>query len=125
MLAELGDSLEFLGDCELEMMSRDRLVERQRLRFEPGAGGGFGGVDEVGARSRAIRCRWQVVGNGGVLGTGFGDLVHHAVGPGETAEPIGDRRSSPVHGVLGVGNHLFTVGEPERRVVAEPVVDLG
>ena len=62
MTLELRQVVELLADRDLQVVARDRLVERDRLRLGARRARRVGGVDEVGAGTAAVGSGREVVG---------------------------------------------------------------
>jgi hypothetical protein len=101
------------------------LVEGKSLRLVAGAGGGGDRVDEEGPRAGSVHGRWQVEGEGSLLGTDLGYFLHDAGGDGHGAEPLRGCLDGSCQAVGGRVLDLLAGLEAERLVVPEPAVDLG
>ena len=114
-----GQPGQLLGDRDLEVMARHRLVERERLGLVAGARLRRARVEVVAARPAAVLGRLEVVGDRRVGRLVGAHLHDHAAGPGQDPEPIGQCRDRPVERGLAGREHLRARREAKRRVGAQ------
>ncbi len=121
---EVGHAFQLLGDGDLEVVARNRLVECQGLRVEPGASRRCRGVDEVRAGAGAVERRGEIERKWCRLSPQLRDLGHDAWPLRESSEPIGNGSFGSCHRTLRRLDYLVRGVETEIGTVAKRGVDL-
>src|SRR5206468_3175910 len=125
VLSERRETLEFLRDGDLQMVSGDRLMVREDLRFVPRPGFRRIRVDVVPPRPRAVRGGRPVIRDRRVLLLVRFDPDDLAFGLRQPAEIPRDRATRAGQGLPGFVLDLVARAEVEGRIRAELLPDLG
>src|SRR5690349_13366328 len=115
--------LPLLRDRDLQVMSRNGLMERGAFERSAGLGWIVGGVDPPAPWTVPIRRSRYVRVGAATLLLEFETGIHDDAAFWQAAEPFGHRCLGPVHRTLGGVNQVVAAAEGERGIGAELLIE--